>query len=149
MLTWTRGHANRSPSPDSPTLAPGTALDMLYDAKLGNFSLKPQLTYWVDGQACRKLRPDCRVLRVEGIVEVGNRTYLAFFDFQNKTLNLVPANETAVKEYLEFFREHGGKVFSHISKVKSIIKTSFGENVSVRELNTTGVIPAIVKVEKG
>lgn len=41
MLTWIREHANRSPSPDSLRLAPGTALDMLYDAKLGNFSLKP------------------------------------------------------------------------------------------------------------
>jgi len=36
---------------------------------------------------------------VEAIVKVENRTYLVFFDFQNKTLNLVPANETAVREY--------------------------------------------------
>ena len=144
MLTWTRGHANRSPSPDSLRLAPGTALDMLYDAKLGNFSLKPQLTYWVDGQTCRKLSPDCRVLRVEGIVEVGNRTYLAFFDFQNKTLNLVPANETAVKEYLEFFREHGGRVLDYHSTVTVRYNTT-----TVKVLNDTGVIPAIVKVEKG
>ncbi len=76
---------------------------MLYDANLSNFSLKPQLTYWVDGSTCRELRPECRVILVEGIVETKNETYLAFFDFQNKTLKLIPANETQVEEYIQFF----------------------------------------------
>ncbi len=146
ILTWAMGQVNKNPPSDSPTLAPDTALNMLYDANLSNFSLKPQFTYWVDSQNCKELRPDCRVLRMEAIVEVGNRTYLAFFDFQNKTLNLVPTNETEVKEYLKFFSEHGGRVFSYNSTIKAVMKTSFGENVTVRELNGTCVVPAIVKV---
>ena len=137
------------PSPDSPTLAPDTALNMLYDANLSNFSLKPYYTYWVDGKTCRKLSPHCRILRMESIVEVGNRTYLAFFDFQNKTLDLVPTNETAVREYIKFFNEHGGRAFACNSTVKAVIRTSFGGNITVRELNGTCVVPAIVGTDEG
>ncbi|NJE06481.1 hypothetical protein E3E36_10080 [Thermococcus sp. M36] len=143
ILTWAKGYVDKSPSPDSPTLAPDTALNMLYDANLSNFSLKPHYTYWIDGKTCRKLSPQCRILRMESIVEVGNRTYLALFDFQNKTLNLVPTNETEVKEYLTFFSEHGGRVFACNSTV-----TVRYNNTTVKRTNGTCIIPAVVWVEE-
>ncbi|WP_297503374.1 hypothetical protein [Thermococcus sp.] len=63
-------------------------------------------------------------------------------------MDLVPTNETAVGEYIKFFNEHGGRVFACNSTVKSTIKTSFGENVTVRELNGTCVVPTIVETGK-
>ena len=133
----------RYPPPDSPALAPDTAMNMLYDANLSNFSLKPYFTYWVDGSTCKELRPECRILRMEDIVEVGNETYLAFFDFQNKTLDLVPTNETTVREYLKFFSEHGGRVCDYHSTVTVRYNTT-----TVKMLNDTCVIPAIVWVNE-
>lgn len=139
----TKGHADKSPSSDSPTLAPDTALNMLYDANLSNFSLKPYYTYWIDGKTCGKLSPHCRILRMESIVEIGNRTYLAFFNFQNETFNMVLANETAVKEYIKFFSEHGGRVLDYSSKVTVRYNTT-----TVKVLNNTCVIPAIIRVDE-
>ena len=138
---WIRGHPNRDsyPPSDSPTLAPDTALNMLYDANLSNFSLKPQLTYWVDGSTCTKLRPECKILRMEGIVEMKNQTYLAFFDLENKSVKLVPANETQVKEYLQFFEEHGGRVFRYNSTITGTVG-----NRTFLTNNSICLVPAIV-----
>ncbi|WP_457751257.1 hypothetical protein [Thermococcus sp.] len=122
--------------PNSMALAPDTALNMLYDANLSNFSLKPRLTYWVAGDC-----PDCRVLRLEGIVEMKNQTYLAFFDLENKSVKLVPANETQVKEYLQFFEEHGGKVFRYNSTIKGTVG-----NRTFLTNNSICLVPAVVKV---
>ncbi len=147
LSLWKANHYHApegSPPPDSPTLAPDTALNMLYDANLSNFSLKPYYTYWIDGKTCRKLSPHCRILRMESIVEVGNQTYLAFFDFQNKTLDLVPTNETAVREYIKFFNEHGGRVLDYNSTVTVRYNTT-----TVKVLNDTCVVPAIVEVGGG
>ncbi len=144
VSTWTK-HSGKNyyPAPDSPTLAPDTAMNMLYNANLSNFSLKPYYTYWIDGKTCRKLSPQCRILRMMSIVEVGNKTYLAFFDFQNKTLDLVPTNETTVREYIKFFSEHGGRVLDYHSTVTVRYNTT-----TVKVLNDTCVIPAIVWVNE-
>ena len=141
----TIGHETPGPKPKSPTLSLDTAMNMLYDANLSNFSLKPQLTYWVDGGTCTKLSPKCRILRMEGIVEVKNRTYLAFFDLENRSVKLVPANETQVKEYLQFFEEHNGKVFPCNSPVKS----TFGKDIEIKNKNGTCIAPAVVKIGGG
>ena len=129
------------PSLDSPALAPETAMNMLYDANLSNFILKPYFTYWVDGSTCKKLRPDCRVLRMESIVEIENRTYLAFFGFQNNTLNLVPTNGMGVKEYLKFFSGHGGRVFP----CNSTFNATYSGTSTLRTANGTCVVPAIIR----
>ena len=136
----TIGHETPGPKPNSP-LAPDTALNMLYDANLSNFSLKPQLTYWVDGGTCTKLSPKCRILRMEGIVEVKNRTYLAFFDLENRSVKLVPANETQVKEYLQFFEEHGGGVLRYNSTAKGTVG-----NRTFLINNSVYLVPAVVIV---
>ena len=133
----------RYPPPDSPALAPDTAMNMLYDANLSNFSLKPYFTYWVDGSTCKELRPECRILRMEGIVEVGNETYLAFFDLENRSVRLVPANETRIKSYLEFFEEHGGKVLP----CNSTVSVSMGNTTGIENIPGNCIVPALVKVK--
>ncbi|WP_461865552.1 hypothetical protein [Thermococcus sp.] len=130
------------PGSDSVAMAPDTAMNMLYDANLSNFSLKPYFTYWVDGSTCKKLRPECRILRMEDIVEVKNETYLAFFDLENRSVKLVPANETQIKEYLQFFEEHGGRTF----RCNSTVKGTVGNRTFLAN-NGICLAPAVVKVK--
>ncbi|WP_297505287.1 hypothetical protein [Thermococcus sp.] len=102
----------------------------------------PETVFWVSGEP-----PNYTVLRVEGLV-VENGTYLAVFYPREGRLTLIPANKSTVNEYLRFFDEHGGRVLDCKSMTKSTIRTSFGENVTVRELNGMCVVPAIVETGK-
>ncbi len=102
----------------------------------------PETPFWVSGEPL-----NCTVLKVEGLV-VENGTYLAVFCPGEGELTLIPANKSAVNEYLRFFDEHGGRILDCTSTIRSPIKTSLGENVTVRELNGMCVVPAIVETGK-
>jgi hypothetical protein len=116
-------------------LAPVEITNILYDSNIGGEALEPQLTYWVEGEC-----PDCRILQAEAPLHINNATYLGFFNLTNNSLRLVPANESEVRKYIEFFREHGGKVFPCNSTATGWVGNS---TTKVRGIC---VVPAIVKV---
>ncbi|ASJ10519.1 hypothetical protein A3L12_04000 [Thermococcus sp. P6] len=123
-------------SPSKPTPDPiALAMDkvLLYDNNLNE--IEPQITLWVSGDC-----PDCRVLRAEAIVRKGNTTYLAFFDLQNGNLNLTPADNARIEEYLAFFEKNGGEVLPCNSTVKSAMN---GKTWNERG---TCTVPAVVKI---
>ncbi len=128
------------PTPNPMALTMEDILNLIYDNNLGDNSLQPQLTYWVVGDC-----PDCRVLRVEGIVRAGNVTYLAIFDLRNGSLNLTPADDVKLEEYLSFFEKNGGKVIP----CNSTVKSSFGEGIKLKNETGICVIPAVIGTEDG
>ena len=97
----------------------------------------PETVFWVSGEP-----PNCTVLRVEGLV-VKNGTYLAVFYPTEGELTLVPANKSAVNEYLRFFDEHGGRILDCKSTVTVRYNTT-----TLKVLNDTCVIPAIIRVDE-
>ncbi|MDI3475772.1 MAG: hypothetical protein PWQ79_838 [Thermococcaceae archaeon] len=119
------------------SFVPDDVINILHDNNISDEALEPQLTYWVKGEC-----PNCRILQVEGILKIGNTTYLAFFNISDKSLHLLPANESAVIEYLEVFREHGGKVFPCNS-------TAIGRygNITFKADAGTCIVPAVVTAE--
>ena len=97
----------------------------------------PETLFWVSGEL-----PNCTVLRVGGLV-VKNGTYLAVFYPTEGELTLVPANKSAVNEYLRFFDEHGGRIIDCKSTVTVRYNTT-----TLKVLNDTCVIPAIIRVDE-
>ena len=97
----------------------------------------PETVFWISGEL-----PNCTVLRVEGLV-VKNGTYLAVFYPTEGELTLVPANKSAVNEYLRFFDEHGGKILD----CKSTVTVRYNAT-TLKVLNDTCVIPAIIRVDE-
>ena len=97
----------------------------------------PETVFWVSGEP-----PNYTVLKVEGLV-VENGTYLAVFYPREGRLTLIPANKSTVNEYLRFFDEHGGRVLDCKSTVTVRYNTT-----TVKVLNDTCVIPAIIRVEE-
>ncbi len=97
----------------------------------------PETVFWVSGEP-----PNYTVLKVEGLV-VENGTYLAVFYPSEGKLTLIPANKSTINEYLRFFDEHGGRVFACKSTVTVRYNTT-----TVKVLNDTCVIPAIIRVEE-
>ncbi|ASJ08970.1 hypothetical protein A3L11_06915 [Thermococcus siculi] len=116
--------------------APVEVTNILYDNHISDEALEPQLTYWVEGEC-----PNCRILQVEAPLHINNATYLGFFNLTGNSLRLVPANESNVREYLEFFREHGGKAFPCNS-------TAIGRvgNSTFKVKGGICVVPAVVNV---
>ncbi len=97
----------------------------------------PETVFWVSGEP-----PNCTVLKVEGLV-VKNGTYLAVFYPTEGELTLVPANKSAVNEYLRFFDEHGGSLIDCKSTVTVRYNTT-----TLKVLNDTCVIPVIIRVDE-
>jgi hypothetical protein len=101
-------HLHKAPerSQNPMALAPVEIMNILEDNNLSGEALEPQLTYWVRGEC-----PNCTLVRAEAPLHIGNATYLAFFNLTDKSLTLAPVDESALREYVEFFENHGGKVF--------------------------------------
>ncbi|WP_457741782.1 hypothetical protein [Thermococcus sp.] len=106
MYSWSHSQNRINPlvelSPDM--------VEELINSNYPNATFTPYLTYWVSSGHLKK---------VTTVVYINSTSYIAEVYHQNETVVLKRADKKEVKEYLSFFKQHGGRVYENSSQISN------------------------------
>jgi hypothetical protein len=104
---------------------PPDIIEALINSHYSNAMVTPYLTYWMSSDA---------LWMVETVVYINGTAYLAEVYPQNRSVALREASGDKVREYLDFFRENGGRVYENASQVSN----------GSTNITLSGIVPAVV-----